>query len=201
MGKSEKRKKAIQYGILAFLVCVSGIGYSISRGVFSDTAAETEAEIVFGTEWEPDTEAVTGTAAEENCFVYVCGAVQHPGVYELSPGSRIYEAVEAAGGFQEDADELAVNLAERVTDGSQICIPKEGENSTSPEGTAADDLVNLNTATKSQLMTLPGIGEVRAEAILAYRESVGKFSCTEDVMKVSGIKNSLFEQIRMLIKV
>lgn len=143
--------------------------------------------------------------AADIATVYVCGAVQHPGVYELPGEGRICDAVEAAGGFTEEADTCAVNLAEVLTDGSQIYIPTVEESAGLPQsetaGSQASNLVNLNTATKEQLMELPGIGAAKAEAILSYRESVGKFSCIEEIMNVSGIKEASFSKIRTLITV
>lgn len=149
--------------------------------------------------------------------VHVCGAVVCPGVYELPEGSRVMDAVEAGGGFLEEADPAACNLAQPVTDGCQIYILTTEESSRleRPEAglcgirqeafagnAGADDTkVNLNTADVSALKTLPGIGDSRAAAILAWREENGGFSCIEDIMKVSGIKQAAFEKIRDRITV
>ena len=160
--------------------------------------------------------------------VHICGAVSAPGVYELPAGSRIIDAVEAGGGFLPEADEACCNLAEEIVDGCQIYIMTKSESctdgqtekkagiQTSPYGdmqttdrnvrsnstTALDNgLVNLNTADVAALMTLPGIGESRAKAIISYREQHGAFAQIEDIMKISGIKQAAFSKIKDKITV
>lgn len=146
--------------------------------------------------------------AESTCFVHVCGAVVNPGVYELPAGSRIFESVNAAGGFAEDASMDAVNQAMPVEDGSRIWIPTAEEAAQWQEGSAgsiypvsgespeeASHLININTASAEMLCTLPGVGQAKAESIIAYREQKGKFTCVEDIMKVEGIKEGLFAKI------
>lgn len=152
------------------------------------------------------TESMTETV--ETVVVYVCGAVIQPGVYELPKGSRLVAAVEAAGGLSGDAWEERINLAQTVSDGEQIYVPCQEErfSAQNPQSGSGSEIqtqkmINLNTATKEQLMELPGIGEAKAESILQYRKEQGAFSCPEDIMKVSGIKQSLYDKIRELITV
>ena len=155
---------------------------------------------------------------EPSIAVYVCGAVNCPGVYELSASARVYQAVEAAGGFRDDADQEWVNQAQFLQDGGKIRIytrletdqmRQEGleEGSVLPEGQdaqteqAGESPVNLNTATREELMTLPGIGEAKADAVIAYREKNGGFSSPEEIMNISGIKEAVFSQIKDRITV
>ena len=157
--------------------------------------------------------AVSETEAMDPAFVvHVCGEVANPGIYELPAGSRIYEAVKAAGGFTENAAEESVNLASPIEDGVQIWIYSKEEAETLAAGAAPFDgfeasgegkepVVNLNTATKEELMTLSGIGESRAEDIIRYREENGGFQNIEDIMKVSGIKDAAFQKIKDRITV
>lgn len=147
----------------------------------------------------------------EDCiYVYVCGAVQNPGVVVLAVGSRGVDALEAAGGFTEEAAASAVNLAEILTDGLRWYIPtveEAGEHfwTGGQEGADQQDrttgILNLNTATEEQLCTLPGIGKSKAAAIVAYRKENGLFEKCEDLMKVAGIKENVYEKVRNLIKV
>lgn len=161
------------------------------------------------------TEMVENTTATEEakvadgiCYVYVCGAVVSPGVYELKPHDRIYQAVALADGFREDAWIESVNQAEEVFDGQMIKIltVEEQEKESLDEQERLEDEVDdgridLNEATASELMTLPGIGESKANSIIMYREQNGKFSDVDDVMKVEGIKDGVFNRIKDHIKV
>lgn len=160
--------------------------------------------------------------------VHICGAVSAPGVYELPAGSRIIDAVEAGGGFLPEAEEACCNLAEEIVDGCQIYIMTKTEScadgqtekkagiQTSPDSdmqttdrnvrsnsapALENGLVNLNTADVAALMTLPGIGESRAKAIISYREQHGAFAQIEDIMKISGIKQAAFSKIKDKITV
>lgn len=140
------------------------------------------------------------TASEKFIYVHVCGHVLNPGVYEVLEGSRLYEAIDAAGGVSEDgcADEL--RLAGKVADGDRIYVPGENE---SPAAAYPEDksLVNINTAALEELMTLPGIGKTRAADIINYREDNGAFLSIQDIMKVSGIKEAAFNKIKDKIRV
>lgn len=135
-------------------------------------------------------------------YVHVCGQVCRPGVVALPAGSRVWEAVEAAGGLTEDAQDTAVNLAAVVQDGEKLYIPGIGESvaDTSVE-TADSGMINLNTADAGRLQTLPGIGESRAADILSYRERYGGFQTIEEIMQVPGIKESIYEKIKDKIMV
>lgn len=144
---------------------------------------------------------------ETDIFVYVCGKVNFPGVYKLEEGSRVYEAIEAAGGALEEADLDSVNQAELLTDGQQIKIYSKEEIS---QGTAVNNessltvssgKVNINTADKNLLMTLPGIGESRAGDIIKYRDEHGLFSSIDDIKNISGIKDKMFEKIKDYIEI
>ena len=143
-------------------------------------------------------------AAETIC-VHVCGYVKNPGVYYLTKGARIHEAVEMAGGMTEEADSQYVNLAEEAEDGTKIYIPglEEVADGRVLFGAAdeEDGLVNINTASLEELKTLPGIGDIKAEAIISYRESEGAFTAIEDIMNIDGIKESSYEKIKEHIKV
>lgn len=136
---------------------------------------------------------------ETEICVYVCGAVNAPGLVRLPEGSRAADALEKAGGFREDAGTDSVNLAARVSDGEKLYFPT-AEEAVSREQ-AGGGLIDINTADAGQLCTLPGIGESRAADIIAYREANGSFESCEDIMKVSGIKKSVYEKIKDKITV
>lgn len=151
-------------------------------------------------------------------MVHVAGAVRHPGVYELGPGARVVDAVEAAGGALADARLASVNLARPVTDGEQILVPDEddappppavasGRGASSPGaggagvpgGAVPGGQVDLNTADQAMLDTLPGVGPSTAAKIIADREANGPFASAEDLRRVSGIGEKKFEALKDLV--
>lgn len=138
-------------------------------------------------------------STESFIYVYICGCVVYPGVYEMFPGSRIYEVIESAGGFTTEADIYYVNRAEEVKDGQQIYIPSTLE--TDRLAAEDDGLIDINRADAEALCEIPGIGETRAVAIVKYREENGDFQSIEDIMKVSGIKQGTFDKMKAYIKV
>lgn len=136
-----------------------------------------------------------GETSVPQVYVYVCGAVSSPGVVVLPEGSRAEDALKAAGGFADDAWRDYVNLAERVSDGEKLYFPTLEESEVLAAQEETDGRININTADVAQLCTLPGIGESRARDIIAYREANGAFESCEDIMKVSGIKTSVYGKI------
>ena len=133
--------------------------------------------------------------------VHVAGAVQKPGVYTLQQGNRIEDALKIAGAA-EDADIDALNRAALLTDGQKIVVPYKDASASSGNETIVDDgMVNLNQASLQQLMTLPGIGEVKAQAILDYRVQHGTFSSIEEIQQVNGIGAAIYSQIKNKIKI
>lgn len=158
------------------------------------------------------------TAESEKIVVYIIGSVQNPGIVELNIDSRVSDAVEASGGLLEDADVSKINLAYKLEDGQKITIPsindKTDEDSSyenyisndpgnmisqNPSSSTSESntqKVNINTATQTQLETLPGIGPSTASKIISYRNENGKFKSIEDIKNVSGIGDSKFENIK-----
>lgn len=163
----------------------------------SSAAGQQKTELQTAEQEEFQEQEAAESETEMLLYVHVCGQVKEPGVYQLPTGARVYDAVQLAGGLTEEAFEEAVNLAETVADGEQIRIPDrtETESFALEEQQAESGLVNLNTATKEQLMTLTGIGEARAKDIIAYREEHGNFQSIEDIMKIPGIKEAAFAKI------
>lgn len=138
---------------------------------------------------------------EELIIIDVEGAVTYPGIVKIESGSRVYEAVEEAGGLLGTADTKYVNLAEEVTDGSIVYIPFKGETQQEAAATETASKININTADKNKLMELPGIGETYAAAIIEYRTNNGNFKKTDDIMNVSGIGETKYNNIKELISV
>lgn len=139
--------------------------------------------------------ATSEPAAAESLYVHVAGEVATPGLYLLSPGARVADALAAAGGFRESAERAAVNLARRVVDGEQIIVPAIG---TAPAagaaapgsavaGSAAGSVLSLSVATAAQLEELPEIGPSTAAKIVAYREANGPFTSVDQLLEVPGI--------------
>ncbi len=175
-------------------------------------------------------DSATNNTSSNKIAVYVCGAVCKSGVYELDINSRIVDAIEAAGGFSKEADTEFLNLAQILSDGCKIKIPtvkeskellsKENDFGVTSKNQIADNtdlqnsevcekdkaeikesVVNINTASATELMTLKGIGKSRAEAIIQYRTQNGSFAKIEDLMKVTGIKQKMFDKIKNNITV
>lgn len=163
---------------------------------------EHESETVENTEkLMNSTQETENSNAMGICYVYICGAVLKPGVYALPEGSRIYEAIEMAGGLLAEADAASVNQAETVVDGQMIQVFTQTESQDAMLKEEKDGRIDINRADKNALMTLPGIGEAKAEAILAYREANGRFLSVEELKNISGIKDGIFDQIKEHIKV
>ncbi len=158
------------------------------------------------------------TATSGPMRVYVSGAVTAPAVYELPLDSRVEQAIEAAGGFNDEANTAVVNLAQPLMDGAQVYVPSQEETAAAPpvvadsrtaslnvlSDTAVTDaggLVNINTANSEELDTLPGIGPSTAQKILNYRDENGRFNAIEEIMNVSGIGEAKFNSIKELITV
>lgn len=153
-------------------------------------------------------------ASDKELVIFVCGAVNNPGVYYLKEGLRIVDAIDAAGGFTDDADKTFINLAALLSDGIKLQIPTVEEAASAlVDGRSLDSaadgsfgaassngrdngLININRASIEELRTLPGIGDGIAGKIVDYRLENGNFTCIEDIMKVSGIKDKLFSKIK-----
>lgn len=185
----------------------------------TDEATEDGADLAAADAETPGAEeARTDTAQPEVIYVQVTGAVRAPGVYELPAGSRVFEAVQRAGGMTGDAASESLNQALEVSDGQMIVLYTTAEwelmkedagvsgaqNAAAenvPESEPDDGRVNINTAGLEELCTISGIGESRAQSIITYREQNGAFGSVEEIMNVSGIKEGLFQKIKDKIKV
>lgn len=147
----------------------------------------------------------------EEIAVYVNGAVKNPGVYTLKQGDRIYQAIDMAGGITSKAQKDTMNLAETVVDAQNIYVmtrqeyqksqKKKERIDTEQDKDDTKDFVNINTADKVKLETLPGVGASKAAAIIAYREENGQFSSKEDIKNVSGIGDATYANIKDMITI
>lgn len=148
---------------------------------------------------DPASDAPSPSAS--GLYVHVVGAVSSPGLYRVPAGSRLADAVAAAGGPLPDADVSSVNLARALIDGEQIVIPVTGSGQASPAAGAdgIDELVSLNSATAGELETLPGVGPALAARIIAYRQESGGFRTIDDLLGVSGIGERTLESLRPLV--
>lgn len=140
--------------------------------------------------------------------VQISGAVKQPGVYSLPRGSRLQDGVKAAGGVLPEADLTKINQAGVLTDGQNIVVPKIGEIQTPPQRSADNAvkstpgaLVNINTAAIADLMTLPGIGEDKAQRILQFREQNGPFTSIDQLLNIEGIGAATLEKLKPLVTI
>ena len=195
-------------------IILAGTVYSVSRmikgGKADDRIELVVTDSVISTSDEADShfdssDDSTKDDSNTDIYVHICGAVINPGVYQVPAGTRVYQALELAGGSSDDAYLSGINLADKLADGQKVYIPAEGENAEGILSTDSGDvqsvMININTASEAELMTLPGIGQSRAKDIINYRVKNGLFESIDDIMKVSGIKEAAFEKIKDLIKV
>ena len=190
----------------AFLLC--GCKNTAKKADFENTQSDlvTSGVQKAGADQTGKDKSLKEENTQDMIYIYVCGEVKKPGVYQVSLDQRVSDAIRKAGGFTKKADRIALNLAEKVTDGQQILVPaigahNEGSQQTAGTASVKENLININTAGKEELMSLPGIGESRAESILTYRNEHGAFSKIEDIMNISGIKEAAFGKIKDKIKV
>ncbi|MGC5169995.1 ComEA family DNA-binding protein [Micromonospora sp. DT81.3] len=180
----------------AVVVVLLALAVTVGIGIMRGSAAPTESVVL-------DEDRGADEAAE--LYVHVFGAVSDPGLYVLREGARVVDAVAAAGGMLEGADEAAVNLARQVGDGEQLYVPTEGESAALGSAVsgagpdAGDGRINLNTATEAELDTLPRIGPAMARRILEWRDANGRFTSLEDLLAVPGIGDKMLESLRTLV--
>jgi competence protein ComEA len=180
------------------VVVLLALGVTVAIGVFRGQAAPTEPVTIDRT--------ATASAAPTELYVHVSGAVREPGLYVLPDGSRLVDAVAAAGGFAKKAARDGVNLARALADGEQIVVPRKGEKTadaaiSAAPGTSADGKVNLNTADQTALEALPGIGPALSQRILQWRDDNGRFTSVDDLLAVSGIGEKMLATLRDLVTV
>ena len=197
------KRERVLVTLLGCCVLLVSVVLFLSFGNYPEKESE-EQELLFFEEEEEGQqgEEKQSEQAEGESFVVidVKGAVHTPGVYELPIGSRMFEVIDQAGGFLEEADEVQINLATVLEDEVMVYVPRVGEEITniSPstiEG-KTDGKVLINRASASELEALPGIGPSKAAAIVTYREEQGEFKQVEDLLQVSGIGQKSVEQLK-----
>ena len=198
-----KRKINICFIFLMFSICLvtfSSCGKTSYLDKSQDSNSTTETSDKKNTDKDSSSKNTTSKTSGKY-FVQVSGAVNSPGVYELSGEPRIFHAILMAGGLREDAEVSNLNQAEKISDGQKIVIKTRDEAAMEAATSADDGKVNINTADAKTLMTLPGIGESKANSIIKYRESKGSFNSIEDIKNISGIKDGVYNKIADSIKV
>lgn len=222
--RNNRRFLLVWIMIFTCLTGCSGIGRQQDAGSESaleevELSDDSKREAAGQTDQDKADDEEKKVSSGEIC-VYVCGQVKHPGVYRLDADCRIYDAIRLAGGLTGKAAEFVVNQAEKMQDGQQIYIPSKkeaannsgvsektegtaeggsGSGSTGTQGTSGK--VNINTAGKEELMTLTGIGEARAQAIIKYRETKGRFGSKEQLKEVEGIKDGIYGKLEDQIEI
>lgn len=189
MTQAVERYRVPIVGALLMLLCLAVVVIYVRR------PASHAIEII-----EPSSSAIPTPG---QLAVYVTGAVVEPGVWYLPEGSRVEDALLAAGGAKPEADLNRVNLARRVHDEEQVYVPELGEETlpVAPMASSEDGLININAASAAELETLTGIGPTLAQRIVEYREAHGPFAAIDDIMGVRGIGEGLFDEIKDLITV
>ena len=199
-----KDKKTLVKGMSVILILLLAIIFRISGSAAPDVTVETaEASASEAEDAAEDADDAGEYAHTGNFYVDISGAVNSPGVYSVSQETRLYEVVEMAGGLTDKADINSINQASFVEDGEKIIIPEIGgavqESDTGTADAAASEtssgLININLASKEELKTLNGIGDVTADKIIEYRNS-NKFKNIEDIKSVKGIGDGIYNKIK-----
>lgn len=204
MSSFTKREQIVILVIVLIIISILGFEFFLRDIIKVDNS---QLEVINNDDLIINETADNSTSSEEGTIiVHISGQVNKPGVVELENGKRVIDAVELAGGLKNDADIDRINLAKKLVDEEKIYVPKIGEEVSielSESITTTSDQnqsgkVNINTCSKSELVGLPGIGDVLADRIIEYR-SANKFSTIEDIKNVSGIGEKKFESIKDLI--
>ena len=200
----DERRARVRIGVgAAIVVLFVGLACAV---LFSALAPKGQSATVpprSGLDEPPGTLSTSSPAAGGSAiFVHILGAVMAPGLYELREGDRAVDAVAAAGGFADGADQSQLNLARFVTDGEQIVVPVVGAVPPAAAGGAqVPGKVNINTADAAALETLPRVGPAMAARIIEWRDANGRFTAVEDLMSVTGVGEKTFEQLKDLVTV
>ncbi len=192
-----QKKFNICFILLILLLCIGGCAKK-SYLSSADNSTETNSSYTDKTDSKKSN---TTKSSSERLVVQVAGAVNSPGVYELDSDARVFQAILMAGGFREDADDASVNQASKLSDGQKLVILTKAEAEAMASSANSDGKIDINTADEATLMTLPGIGQSKAGAIIKYRESNGPFAAPEDIKNISGIKDGVYSKIEDKIKV
>lgn len=201
-----KKERVVIIIVVCFIAFLSFFKIFKNDNMDEDLIVE---ESNYNEEDELDTgEKIDGESMEDlnsKLIVHIAGSVKKPGILELEPGSRVVDAIEMCGGLTEDASLDSINLARKLQDEEKIYIPKLGEELEEEvdlrvESTGLGNLIDINTAGKEELISLPGIGDKTADKIIDYREG-NLFKTIEDIKNVSGIGEKKFEAIKDMIKV
>ena len=183
--KSEKQKKIVIIIIASIII----IGL-VTAIILFNIKEKKENERIYNN-YDYDNNSLV---SYDEILVNVTGEVNRPGIYSIKNGSIVSDAIRLAGGFTKDADDTSINLISKLKDGDKILVKRKAS-SDNP------NLININTASVSELMQLPGIGEAKANAIVTYREKYGKFTSIEEIMNVTGISESVYLKIKDSITV
>ena len=188
----DQRLKLLVFGLFFAGLFLLAVGGGIF--LFRNSNSRDDIEIISASQGE----ALQG----QRIVVHFDGAVEKPGVYEMSADSRVSDAVSASGGLSDSADMLRINLAAKLADGQKIYIPKVGESDVKgvgvgEAGIGSTGLININTASESQLDTLPGIGPVTAQKIIASRP----YSSLEELLSKKAVGQSVYGKIKELITI
>lgn len=205
-----KPKISVIIGVAIIVILVLGFcGYQAWNVLTTP-----ELSIEHGTSLNEEESSEADQAQSSSIYVHITGEVKTPGLYELPQGARLSEAVNAAGGFTDNANDSSVNLARVLSDGEQISVASKNSSNMNTGGVdssvseispnssnSTPNKININTASAEELMTLDGIGEATAKKIITYRQEQGSFKTIDEIKEVSGIGDKKYEAIKDSITV